>query len=104
MAAVGVITLIAGGSAVNQAAAARSNIQSSINTLSPSVTTLTAGVTSAESSVTTAQTTSTTLTNQFAKICPLIATVGAVPAAADAAGAVTPVMQVVAAFKSASCP
>lgn len=102
--AVGIIGLVAGGSAVNQAAAARNNIQNSINTLSPTVMTLTSGVTTAESTVTTAMASQTAVNAQLAKVCPLITTVGAIPAAANAAGALAPVMQVIAAFKATACP
>ena len=104
---IGALVALAGAAAVQQAADGRSNIQSSINSLSPTVSTLTANVATAESLLTTAQTTQTTQTNQFAKICPAIQTVGALTALAtgtDGPTATPTVNSIITAFSSNTCP
>ena len=98
--ALGILAVIGGTAAVNDAATARASIQSSINTVTPQVTALTSEVTMAQAALTTASTSQATVTAQLAKICPAITGV----AAATGADSKARLDSIVTALNANKCP
>ena len=99
--ALGILAVIGGTAAVNDAATARASIQSSINTVTPQVTALTSEVTMAQAALTTASTSQATVTAQLAKICPAINGVATAPNGADTKARID---NIVAALNANKCP
>ena len=91
------------GAAVQQAAEARSNLQSQVNTLNTNVNTAQTGIVSLNSNIVTLNSAANTLVAQAPAACMAFKSGGEVTAATDAT-IHTAVNAVITAFKNSPCP